>query len=233
MHSNGFLRGSLSALAMAVAVFAALPAMADEHRITVTGEASIERAPDMASFSIGVTTVGANASEALKANSTEIAAVIARLKEAGVSAGDLQTVGLSINPNWDSSKSSAPNQITSFTASNTLMVTIRKLDTLGDLLDKTISDGANTLYGVQFGLADNRPVMDEARKAAVKDARAKAELLAEAAGLKLGKIVGISEGSGYGGPAPMFRAEAAAAAPIEQGQVSTTASVTITYEIED
>jgi uncharacterized protein YggE len=113
-----------------------------------------------------------------------------------------------------------------------LTVRVRALDSLGAVLDASVADGANTLNGLTFGLANPEPVLDEARKEAVANARAKAELLAEAAGVKLGKIVSISETAAYQPPMPMFRQDAAfAAPPVQGGELGMTASVSIFYEI--
>ena len=230
----GFGATILPAAALAAALCSAAPSMAADmvRTITVTGDASISRAPDMATISIGVTSVGESAAEALGANSKTMEAVIARLKEKGIAAGDLQTSGLSVNPNYNSSYSSSSEQTASgFTAMNVLTVGIRDLDGLGGVLDAVVADGANTLNGVSFGLVDPRPALDEARKEAVADARARAEVLAAAAGVKLGDLVSITEGYGYGGgPAPMFRAEAASV-PVERGEVSYQATTTVVWEL--
>ncbi|MBE2275315.1 MAG: SIMPL domain-containing protein [Rhodobacteraceae bacterium] len=219
----------------AAALWTAVPARAETQPalITVTGEASVEQAPDMATVSIGVTSVSATAAQALSANSEAMRAVIDRLKAAGVADVDLQTTGLSVNPNWTGYDSSASEQrISGYTAANTLTVQIRVLETLGTVLDAAVSDGANTLNGLTFGLADPRPALDAARRSAVLDARAKAELLAEAAGVKLGAIVSISEGGGYGNPVPMYKAAASdSAVPVQQGQVSYQASVSVVWQL--
>jgi len=161
-------------------------------------------------------------------------AVIDRLKAAGIEDRDLQTTGLSVNPNWSSyDSSSSGSQITGFTASNMLTVDVRALAGLGQVLDAAVADGANTLNGLTFGLTDPRPVLDEARKSAVLDARAKAELIAAAAGVALGPVLSITEGGGYGAPVPMYKAESAmAAVPVQQGEVSLSASVTIVYALK-
>lgn len=205
-------------------------------QITVTGEGLVERAPDRATVSLGVTTVAATAAEALAANSEAMRAVLARLTAAGVADKDMQTSGLSVNPNWTSYDSSVSGgqRIDGFTATNILTVDIAALDTLGAVLDAAVSDGANTLNGVTFGLADPRPAMDEARRAAVEDAKAKAALLAAASGVTLGPILSITEGGGYGGPAPMYRAEAASSAvPVQAGEVSYQASVTVVWQLAE
>ena len=207
-------------------------------QLTVTGEGATEIAPDLATLQVGVTTTAATAAEALSANSAALEAALARLREAGVEARDLQTSNLSVTPNWtgyDSSSSSGP-QIAGYTAMNIVTVKVRKLDTLGAVLDAAVQDGANTLNGLTFGLQDPRPAMDTARQAAVEDAKAKAELYAEAAGVKLGRIATISESGGYGGgPAPMFKdaAMSAAPVPVESGQLSMQATVTMVWDLAD
>lgn len=230
------LPAAASVLALAAAVmWTALPARAETAPalITVTGEAAVERAPDMATVSIGVTTVAETAAGALAANSDAMRAVIDRLKAAGVAEADLQTTGLSVNPNWTGYDASSSGQtISGYTAANVLTVDIRALEGLGTVLDAAVSDGANTLNGLSFGLADPRPAQDEARRAAVADARAKAELLAAAAGVSLGAIVSITEGGGYGAPVPMFKAASAdAAVPVQAGEVSYQASVTVVWQL--
>lgn len=228
---------ALMAAALSTAMMTtARPAMAQAAvqtaTITVTGEAMVFRAPDMATISIGVTTVEATAAEALAANSAAMQAVIDRLKAAGVADKDIQTSNLSVNPNWSGYDSSSSGQtISGYTASNYVTVDIRALDGLGAVLDAAVADGANTLNGVSFGLADPRPALDEARVAAVADARAKAELLAGAAGVKLGEIVSITEGGGYGTPVPVYKADSAGAVPVQAGEVSYNAGVTVTWAL--
>jgi uncharacterized protein YggE len=204
--------------------------------ITVTGEGRVDSAPDMATISLGVTTDAATAAEAMSRNSTQLATVLANLKAAGIEDRFIQTSGLSLNPNWTNSMSSdgsgAP-VIAGYIASNMLTVQVNALDTLGGVLDAAVSDGANSLNGVTFGLKEPKPLMDEARKRAVADAQDRAKLLTGAAGATLGPILTISEGGAFTPPMPMFRMEAAAsdAVPVAAGQVSTAVSVTITWEI--
>ncbi|MFE3837655.1 SIMPL domain-containing protein [Pseudogemmobacter sonorensis] len=213
----------------AVSAPAAAPAV-----ISVTGQASVARAPDMATVSIGVTTQARSAAEALSDNSAAMAGVIARLRAAGVADAEIQTSGLSVSPNWTGydSSSSGPS-ISGYTASNMVTVRITALDGLGSVLDAAVADGANTLGGVNFGLVDPAPALDEARKLAVADARAKAELFAQAAGVALGPIVSITEGGGgHGGPVPVFKAQdSAMAVPVEGGEVGFDASVTIVWQL--
>ena len=227
---------ALPALALAAVLASPLsvPALAQEAKapmINVTGIGTVEAAPDVASLSIGVTSQGETAVAALAAKSSAMEAVMARLTAAGVETRDMQTSNLSVNPNWSGHDSSAPT-ITGYVAANLLTVTIRDLGALGQVLDAAVQDGANTLNGLSFGLADPGPLLDDARKEAVADARARAELLASAAGVKLGRIVSISEGQLGQGPVPYYKAElAATAVPVAGGEVDVQATVTIVYEI--
>jgi uncharacterized protein len=202
-------------------------------QITVTGEGVVDGAPDIATLSLGVTTFGDTAAAAMAANSASLSAVMARLKAAGIADRDMQTTNLSINPNWTGYDNGQKQRIDGYTASNQLTIRIRALDGLGAVLDAAIEDGANTLNGLTFGLSEPRPAMDAARKAAVEDARARATLLVEAAGARLGRIVSITEGGGYMAPQPMFRqmADSASAVPVAGGEVATTATVTVVFEI--
>lgn len=223
------------ALSTALAMPMAVPALADgAGQITIIGEASIAATPDMATISLGVTTEGMTAAEAMAANSKALSAVIERLKAAGIAENDLQTSNLSLSPNWVGYDSGQTPTISNYMAMNMLNVRVRDLDALGSVLDASIADGANTLNGITFELSAPRPVQDEARKAAVADAAAKAGLYAEAAGVKLGKVVSISEQQNYNGPVPVFmEAKAASPVPVATGQIALQTSVTVTYEIAD
>jgi len=220
-------------LAVPFSLSAALPALA-EGTITVTGEASIPATPDMATVSLGVTTEGKTAAEAMSANSEALAGVIARLKAAGIAEQDLQTTSLSLNPNWVGYDAGQTPTISNYIAMNMLNVRVRDLAALGGVLDASIADGANTLNGITFELASPRPVLDEARKAAVADAAAKAALYATAAGVSLGKVIAISEQQNDGGPMPVFmEAKAASPVPVATGQIAMQTSVSITYQIAE
>lgn len=224
----------IRALMLTAALAAPLPALADTATITVTGEASVPVQPDLATLSLGVTTQGDTASDAMAANTAALSGVLDRLRAAGIADRDLQTSNLSLNPNWVGYDSSSAPTIKGYTATNMLTVRVRALQGLGAVLDAAITDGANTLNGLTFELAEPRPKMDEARRAAVTDAVARATLLVEAAGARLGPVKSITEGGGYVTPQPMFRAEASAApVPVAAGEISITASVTVVFGIED
>jgi hypothetical protein len=145
----------------------------------------------------------------------------------------MQTSGLSLNPQWSAYDSAPQHKIEGYVATNTLSVRVRALDTLGGVLDAAVSDGANTLNGLGFGLADPDPALKDARAKAVQDARARAETLAAAAGVTLGRVLSITEG-GYSGsaPMPMYKADAAmSAVPVAGGEVGISVTATVVWEI--
>jgi len=226
----------IRALILTAAIALPGPGQAETAQITVTGEGSVAVQPDIATLSLGVTTQGATAAEAMAANTAALTVVLDRLRAAGIADRDLQTSNLSLNPNWVGYESGKTPTIAGYTASNLLTVRVRALEALGGVLDAAVTDGANTLNGLTFELAEPKPKMDEARRAAVADAIARATLLVEAAGAKLGPVMSITEGGGYVNPQPMFRADASAApapVPVVGGEIGVTASVTMVFKIAE
>ena len=202
-------------------------------RITVQGVGQVDAAPDMATIQAGVTAQGDTAAEALNQTSAATANVLETLAEAGIEPRDVQTRGLSLNPLWTSRKASGAPEIAGYEARNTVMVRVRALDRLGVLLDAVVESGANQFHGLTFGVRNPKPLQDEARALAVKDALDRAALYAEAAGVALGDIVEISELGGGGGPRPMAieRMAVADSVPIAAGELTLSASVTVVFEI--
>lgn len=229
---------ALAALIVLPLVAFSLPARAEGvplsqlPQITVTGEGRVAAAPDLATVTIGVTTRGKTAAEAMAANSAALAGVLANLRAAGIADRDLQTTGLSLNPVWSNLATSQAPEVTGFEAANMLTVRVRALDGLGEVLDVAVRDGANTLNGLSFGVDDPAPLLDEARARAVADARRRAEVLARAAGVTLGRVLTISEGGAA--PMPLYRMDASVASeavPVAEGEVSVGATVAIVWEI--
>ena len=231
----------LSALALATAL-CATPAFAGQISISGTGE--VAAAPDMAFVNSGVTSQGATAAEALAANTAAMNELIATLKAAGIEARDIQTSGFSVSPNYvysdarDANGYQLPPKVSGYQVYNTVNVRVRDLSTLGAVLDKAVTVGANTINGVSFSVADPAPLFDQARKLAFANAKAKAELYADVAGEKLGDIESITESQGYNQPQPqMMRAvadsAAAAPVPIESGELSFSIDVQVAWELED
>lgn len=219
---------------------AAVPAFADEPapRISMSGEGSVAAAPDMATIRLGVASQAATAAEALRANTTDLAKVLEDLKTLGMEPRDMQTSGLRLNPVWDHSKEGSAPVISGYEANNGLTLRVRDLSRLGETLDRAVQMGANTFDGLSFDLVDSQALADEARALAVADARRRAELIATAAGVRLGRILSIEEGDGA--RVVMQSAEFARAAsavmdkvPTEGGEVDVKVTVNIVWEIAD
>jgi uncharacterized protein YggE len=217
-------------LATALAMAPISAVLAQEASVVVNGEGFVDVAPDIATINLGVTTTADSAAAAMAANSEAVKAVMDRLAASGVAASDIQTANLSLGPDYSSYDSSTGGAPSRYVASNYVNVQVRDLAKLGEILDAAIADGANTLNGITFGLADPRPAQDKARAAAVADAQAKATLLAQAAGVALGPVTAVVEAGGYVNPTPMFKREASdAAVPVAGGELSVQANVTVTF----
>ena len=207
--------------------------------MSVNGTGQVFLSPDIAYIYIGVHSEEATAAEAVTANNNETQKVIDALKKAGVEAKDIHTTNFSIWPNQQYSPDGQPTG-TRYVVDNSVFVTVRKLDELGDLLDSAVAAGANSINSIQFDVADKTEALKKAREEAVKDAKAQAQELADTAGLKLGEMQTISfydsapvpyqdtYGKGGGGAA----VEQAAAVPIQPGQLALTVTVSMTYEIK-
>ena len=225
-------------IVFSLCLLAASSAWAETTRvISVNGQATIEAAPDMATITVGVTQEAREADAALAATSAAVAEVLDRLKAAGIEYRDMQTRGLSLQPVWSNyrGQDDTPPRITGFVANNSIVVRVRDLGSLGRVLDQTVQDGANRFDGLQFGLQDPAPLEAEARKAAVRDAMARAADLAEAAGVVLGPIQSISESGGVSRPMQMeiSAARASMDVPIAAGEVGIRGQVSMVFEILD
>ncbi len=232
-------RNGWMAALVAVAVMAGTSVLGQESdpvgRITVTGEGRTDAAPDMATIRLGVMTEAEDARQAISDNSAAMAAVLDRLRTAGIADRDLQTSNFTVQPRWEQRPGRDRAEVTGFVAQNMLSVRVRDLPKLGAILDEVASDGANTFEGVSFSLAEPRPAEDAARRDAVADARRKAELYADAAGVELGPLLSLSEQMRFQGPVMMDAAApmrmAAESVPIAEGEVSVLATVTMDFAI--
>jgi uncharacterized protein YggE len=224
-----------AALIIAAGPAAAL-AEAPHPLITITGQGSALAPPDIATVNAGVETIEDTAAEALAENSDVMADVIETLTRAGIEPRDIQTSGLTVQPQYTSSRSSGSysgQELSGYRVYNSVTTTVRDLDGLGDVLDRLVKSGANRIGGVRFGFADPAEMVAEARKGAVEDAKLTAQTYADAAGIKLGQILSISDfgGSGGGVRVEMDVAQARSSVPIAQGQSAITATVQIVWEI--
>ena len=228
-----FFSGLVVGLALTLA---SAPAVAQQQQpperyISVTGEGEVQVVPNLAIIDAGVTTQGKTARIASDSNSATMAKVLAALKAAGIAERDVQTSQFSIRPLHDYRKN-GDNRITGFQASNRVSVKVRDITRIAAVLDQVIEAGANDLSGIHFTVSERSKPLDKARGDAVADARRKAELLAKAAGVKLGPAIAIVENGG-GPPVPMermtMRAAPAAAPPVAVGEQTLRVSVGVTF----
>lgn len=234
-------------LPLALAAAIALPAAAAHAqpaqnqppaRIIVTGEGEKTVAPDLALLSLSVMREAKTAREALDANNDAMAAVIAAMKAAGIEDRDLQTSGIQITPRYNFNNrpdGSQEAELVAYQVTNTLSVRVRDLAKAGDILDKSVSLGVNQGGGINFTNDDPSAVLTEARKLAVQDAIAKAKVLSEAAGVKLGRVLEIADQSFQPRPMPMAKSvafDSARAVPIQAGENSYNVQVNVTFEIK-
>jgi len=222
------MKTSILFAALIFAALASLPARANDKLVTVTGEATVAVAPDMATIRVGVTSQGKIAREASDANGKQMTGVLAALKGAGIADRDVQTWSLSLQPQYDQSKSGAA-RLLGFQATNQVTVKIRAIDTLPDVLDRAISAGANEMSGIEFVVSGQSNLLDQARAEAISDARRKAELYAKAAGAKVGACIAITEEGSS--PPRLMQALRAGAAPVAPGEQTLRAMVTVSYEL--
>ena len=208
---------------------------ADGTLLSVSAEASAKRVPDVATISTGVVTQAADANAAMRANAVQMDKVMAAIKAAGIGERDVQTSGINLNPQYKYVEN-APPSIVGYQASNTVNVKVRDLSKLGKVLDAFVEQGANQVNGPSFEVDKPDEAYDEARVAALKKAQARAQTYADALGLKVRRIVSISEGgASFPRPMPMMRAMAADAGFAKETSVSpgeTTLSVNIDVVFE-
>lgn len=203
----------------------------DEQKgITVTGIGHVDAVPDEAEFSLGITTKAQSAREALAANSAQMRRLIAALKAAGIADRDIQTQDVSVWPAYDEGAEKSGG----YTASNSVSVRIRQIDRAGAVLEAASQAGANQVYGPALTREDREGLEAKALEQAVENARKRAETLAKAAGVDVGRVMAMSESSepDYEFSGRLAVDTASAEVPIEKGTQEITASVTVTYAIE-
>jgi uncharacterized protein YggE len=235
----------LIASSLIAASFLAAPAAFAEdpkmpRQLSLSGHGEVKAAPDMAVVELGTLSQAATAKAALEANTAKMTALIAMLKGAGVDDKDIQTSNFSVGPRYENSTTSSGNpKIAGYDVSNSVSVIVHKLGDLGGILDKAVAAGSNQINGITLTVADPQTALDDARKSAVKDALRKAAILTDAAGVKLGPLVNMSE-SGNQVPMPMARgrvvmdmaAKASAPVPVTEGQVAISADVNMVWEMQ-
>lgn len=224
-------------------VLLATPALAEPppppSTIAVTGLGEASVAPNLARLSSGVVTNETTARDALAANSKAMAEVIAAFKNNGIEAKDIGTSNFTVEPQIvypDNSNQGQKPRIVGYEVRNTVNVTVRDLNKLRAILDTAVTEGSNSIGSVSFDVDDASKLSDQARRDAFADAKRKAELYAESAGMRLGRVIELREGEASS-PAPVMarmKAQAFAAsapAPIEQGQLQLSTTVNVVWEL--
>ena len=210
---------------------------ADGTLLSVSSSAEAKRIPDVATISTGVTTQAADANAAMRANAVQMDKVMAAIRAAGIAERDIQTSGISLNPQYRYVENTPPT-ITGYQASNTVSVTVRDLPKLGKVLDTLVEQGANQINGPTFEVDKPDEAYDEARIGALRKAQLRAKTYADALGLKVRRIVSISEGSGgnFPRPMPMMRVAAADASfaketSVAPGETTLTVNIDVVFEL--
>lgn len=235
-----------AAAAFAVLAAAAPPAaqaqtqgqvmLAEGTLLTVSAEGMSEGRPDMATINLGVTTEGRTAQAALQENAQRMTALTQALRRAGVAERDIQTSNVSVYPQQQYREGQAP-VITGYQANNTVTAKVRNIDNTGRVIDAAVAAGGNTVNGVFFSYQDPDEQLDRARRDAIQEARRRAELYASALGMRVHRIVAVSESGGYAPPIivtgerMMAQDGAAPPTPIAPGQIETRVNVNVTFEL--
>lgn len=222
---------------LAVLIFCAVSvsasALAEGGTVTAVGSGSVTLVPDMATFSIGITTQDVLITTAQNANATAMQAVIDALTALGVAREDIQTEYYSVYPMYDYSDSTPV--VTSHEVSNTVTVIVRALDTVPSLLDAAVEAGANNIYSLNFQSSEWNAAYDQALKAAVQDAQRKAALIAQAVGRETGDPLSLTEStstSAVYAKSFALALDSSMPVPIENGTITVTAEVTVVVEMK-
>lgn len=212
---------------------ALLMAASAQASITVSGTGKVKYTPDVAYLNFGVRQQEKSAAEAWKKNAEAVKKIFDALKAMGVDEKDIQTTGVNVTPVYDHPERKAP-VLVGYVATYDLKVTVRKMTDVGNVLDAAVEAGANGRASVSFGCSDPEKFADQARLAAVTEARKKAKLYAEGAGASLGLVKTITEGTVSPWQTYHFelaRGDKPMALPIAPGEQELSVSVTVTYEL--
>lgn len=204
-------------------------------QINVTGTGKVYIVPDLANVYIGVRSEADEVASALSSNNDKAKSIAAALTASGIAQEDIQTTSFNVYPMQNYNPDGTVSE-TKYVVENTVFVKVRELNNLGKILDSVVSAGANTINGISFDVSDRVQAEADARKAAVADARARAEELATLAGVQLGRLMNISIYNS-GGVQPMYDAKgggmgmASSAVPVAAGQMLIQVDANVSYEI--
>lgn len=207
----------------------------DATLLNISAQAEARRVPDVATLSAGVVTQAADGNSAMRENAAQMDKVMAAIKAAGIAERDIQTSGINLSPQYRYAENEAP-KIVGYQASNTVSLKVRDITKLGRVLDSLAAQGANQINGPSFEIDQPEPVYDEARVAALKKAQARAETYAKTLGLRVRRIVSISEGGGGGfRPVPMMAMARATKAEMDTavspGETTLSVNLDVVFEL--
>ncbi len=193
--------------------------------------------PDVAEINVGVVVEAESAKAALTANNDQMERLLEKLKQLGIAEKDIQTSSFNVSPRYQRMRNSdgEPPKIDGYRVSNQVHIRVRKIESLGVVLDQVVAAGANQINGISFSIAESEMLMDEARNKAIRDGKRKAGLMAKEAGVKLGRLVEIRDHSGGNQPGPMrfmAMAEVRSSVPIQTGEQTLSTQVQLTFKFE-
>lgn len=221
--------------------FAANPARAvdeknDPPSIIVQGEGRVFAKPTLATVDIGVVTHASTAGKALAANSAAMNELMKTLVAQGLAERDIQTNNFDISPTYSQENNRAP-RISGYAVTNQVQVRVHKTAQVGPVLDAVVASGANQVNSIRFTVEDSSKLLDDARKQAIEDAKRKAAIYAQGAGITLGKVLYVIEGGGSvpPRPMPMMQMKAVAAmesTPVAAGEQELAVNATVVFAIQ-
>jgi uncharacterized protein len=225
---------TLPAGVMAQAV-ATVPVLAGT-RLDISATGEVTRVPDVAIISAGVQTLQPTATGAIEENAGKMERVRAALKRAGIEDRDIQTSAINLNPEYQYDQNRPP-RLTGYRATNTVNVKFRDLKRTGTILDALVAEGANQINGPNLTIDKPETALDEARTKALANGRARADLYAKALGMRVVRLLSVSEGGGYAVPPPMpvmmaERSMDAAQTKIDPGTQQLQVSVSMSFELQ-
>lgn len=204
--------------------------------LQVSAQGEVRRAPDVAEIGVGVVTQAADAQAALKANAEQMNRVVAAVRRAGIEDKDVQTSGVNLQPQYQYGENQPP-KLNGYQAQNRVSVKVRDIGEVGKVLDALVAQGANQIDGPSFTLDKPETALDEARRAALSKAQARAKMYADAIGLRVVRIVSIDEsGAGFQPPRPMMMAKTemvmdSSTTPVMPGEQTHSASINVVFEL--
>ncbi len=206
------------------------------NTISVSGTGTAKGSPDIATVNIGVMTRNDDPTKAVSENNGKMNAIMGAMKELGIEAKDIQTTNFSIRAEQQYDQKGKIINVT-YVTNNSAGITVRDLNKVGEVLGKSVSSGANSINGVNFGVSDPEKLQTQARDKAMANAKAKADQMAKAAGATIDKVMTISEVS-YNNPSPlalnagMVRAADVESVPVSAGQFEVSVQVSVVYIIK-